>query len=129
MTLDGTDHLAQEGLAFCMFCGGPLTGPFRRDHGYCAGCDLTWDRVYSRACPTCADGWVHLHHPDVVHHRDPHHRTPTRARGYGWCDCCGAHCQYAWLTQDDVFLFVLTTTDPEGDVIFDPPADLVEHVS
>ena len=95
--MDGIEHLAQEGLAFCLYCGGELAPGLSTEtaHGVCFGCGVHWDRVFTNACPGCADGWVHLHYPDEALYDEDTGRG-VYATGYGWCDCCHAHVYYYW---------------------------------
>ena len=87
-----TTHLAQEGLACCLYCGGELA-PSASQFGRCFGCGTDWDRVCTNDCPACGLGWVHIHHPDSVIREDG---KPIYASGAGWCDCCDTHISYRW---------------------------------
>lgn len=90
-----TDHLGQEGLEFCLHCGGELAPSPFASFGLCFDCGTSWDRVFTHDCPECDVGWVHLHHPDHVE-RSAADGRPTSARGFGWCDACDTHVAYEW---------------------------------
>jgi hypothetical protein len=126
--MDALDHLAQEGLAFCLYCGGELAPTGEAKHGRCVDCGTAWDRVYSRECPGCGDGWVHLHYPDRVY-QDPDLCAPGYAHGYGWCDACDAHICYRWSYGEAASLVVLeAVTGPSraGRGRCGEPAEVVE---
>jgi len=126
--MESLEHLAQEGLPFCLYDGGELTPPTEdAPHGTCIECGTRWSRVYTAECVGCESGFTHLHYPDDI--RDPGSGEKPRLTGFAWCDCCGAYMGYAWAAATFEARLALWSAETPDDIrmwVMSPAIDAIE---